>query len=284
MKLSIEIAQISISFVFDKKSVLFYKKIKERYFGFLTDKSQFTVNLYQISEVILRKIYIKREPLIICGEGFIFEQTSPLSGNLFIKENIYFFENFLRIFISQKLMTSGDFLIHSAGIFHKGYSILFPGKSGSGKTTLSTMLCGDFEIMSDEICAVVRKRDVFYLFSTPFWGGFKKPACKNLSGKLTGVFFLKKSRDVNLKTVSQAFYFKNIMKTIINFSSSETSKRIFLLAERIYKKVPTYLFGFSLRDYDYLRMLIYSFFEDQKNSYSKKKEVCKVCSDHKKHN
>ncbi len=265
MRFSINIAGVCVSFVFHKKDALFFKKLKARYNAFFTHKTCYIINVYQIPKIGLQKVYVKENPFIICGEGFVFEETQTDCGNLFINGNIYFFENFLRIFVSKKLVDLNGFLVHSAGIFHKNSSILFPARSGFGKTTLSTMLCGSFGIMSDEVCAVVRKKDGFYLFSTPFWGAFKKPASINISAKLCGVFFLKKAKEIKLESVNLSFYLRNIMKTLINFSADvEYSKKAFSIAQRLCHQVSGYLFSFPV-DSCAVRKFFHSFFKNQKS-------------------
>lgn len=239
----ISIADLVFLFNFKKASKPFLEIIRQRYENFLTDKIEklkvdvyFIKNLPSISNV---GVYNN----IIIGEGFVF-----FNNELFIRENNYCFENFLRIFYSYHLSLNGGILIHSAGIFKKDFSFVFVGKSGVGKTTLSYMLSKhSFKVMSDEVCAIRFINDSFYLYSTPFWGSFKKPKTINLSKKLNFIFFPFKSKKFFVTDMSKKDTIKKMLGCVFNFSNDkEISLSIFNFVVNLINHVSYKALYFSL--------------------------------------
>jgi hypothetical protein len=102
----------------------------------------------------------------ITGQFLYFNNGNGIFS-LFIRPEKLFFNNFLRIFLSEMLAETGGFLIHSAGVSHKNEGLLFSGLSGSGKTTTARKFK---KIFSDDIVGIKKDKDRYLLFPTPFWG------------------------------------------------------------------------------------------------------------------
>lgn len=262
MRITLSLCDFKISLKFKNASVSFLRNIADRYSGFRSYGKGYSIDVYIILDILIRKLRVVEKPLYVVGEGFVFEEIDDCKGNLFLVENLYFFENFIRVFLSHKLISLNGFLIHSAGFFYKGNAVLFPGKSGSGKTTLSMMLKDYFKIMSDEICGVVRKDDGFKVFSTPFWGNFKRPVSQNIAGELKSIVFIRKSHNPFIIKADFKYSLKMILKTLVNFTTDYYFS--YKAAENIsdiLRLLPSYIFGFDIND-RLLDKRIRSFFDD----------------------
>lgn len=89
--------------------------------------------------------------------------------------NLYNFENSARRWFSVLLSEEGKdgILLHASGIVVKDRtrksSVLFSGKSSSGKSTIAADF-PDKEILSDELVAVVKNKNGYKAYPTPFRG------------------------------------------------------------------------------------------------------------------
>jgi len=152
------------------------------------------------------------------------------------QNNIYSFDSFLRIFYSRYLCEyKKGFLIHAAGIGYNNFSYIFSGESESGKSTLMKIFMKDrtnkLYYLSDEIILIKKHKDNnFYSYSTPFWGGLKKPQnVENLSFYVSKIFFINKSSENYIEEINFDETIRLILKNIIffhpadNYSNKETN-------------------------------------------------------------
>lgn len=231
----ISIADLVFLLDFKKSSAHFLELIKKRYNNFFINKGReiAKIDMYLIKDLpSFSCIEINKD--IIVGDGFILERDEA-----FIKENIYCFENFLRVFYSYHLILNDGVLLHSAGFSKDDFSFIFVGKSGSGKTTVSNILFrNDFRIMSDEVCALRSIGDEFYLYSTPFWGNFKKPETLNISRELNLIFFPFRSESFSVKDLKKKDAIKRLLSCVFNFSKEkELSLKVFDFLVRLVRRV-----------------------------------------------
>lgn len=258
----ITIADLSIKLRFLNSDFNFIDLIYKRYKNFINIKKDLIANIdiYVVDGIPkINRFFTSKN--IIVGDGFVFENNI-----LFIRQNLYSFENFLRLFYSYELAIRDGFLIHSAGVYYKRDGFMFVGKSGSGKTTISHMLSNDFNIISDEVCAIRFIKKPF-IYSTPFWGSFVKPLSKYLKCKLCKIFFPVKSNSLYLEDCSVVKSFKNILKCIFNFSLDKTvSDNLFLNVSKIVSITEINLLYFSKYEQDNFVSLIKSLSCEQKKS------------------
>ena len=80
-------------------------------------------------------------------------------------------ENFLRSAVAWLAIDRGGFFLHSAGIVRRGRAHLFYGPSGAGKSTLAA-LSGEGEVLSDDLCLLLREPDGLYAVGSPFRGTY----------------------------------------------------------------------------------------------------------------
>jgi len=196
----IDIANIYVKIRFKKRlSKEFLKVLKARYRGFLVrNKSHYCVSYDSI-------------------------------------ESIYSLDSFLRIIYSDLLLKNNGFFVHACGIesgkskeSRKNNGLLFIGKSGSGKTTIANEISKKsmgnkrkfYEVLSDEIIAVRRIRNKWFMFGTPFTGSMIGSG-KNKKVRLKKVFFIKKYFLDKIKMISFNQGLKKLLRNIIIFKPNK---------------------------------------------------------------
>ena len=128
------------------------------------------------------------------------------------------------------------------GIIKDNQVILFLGNSGSGKTTIAR-LSKKYIILSDEMVAIRKIKDDFFAFATPWWGrDSKRPKKinKEITGKISQVFFLKKDREIFFKDMTLAEAIIKIIGDKLSFKRSlnfQGREDVFYLTIDLLKKV-----------------------------------------------
>lgn len=109
------------------------------------------------------------------------------------------FQNFLRVFVTYRLASSGGMLIHSAGVVNRGMAYLFPGRSGDGKSTFSRLsLDHDRAVLSDDMNALTWSNGRPYLEKVPFTGDLGRTPTKSGRYPLAAILGLKKSEHTSI--------------------------------------------------------------------------------------
>jgi hypothetical protein len=84
------------------------------------------------------------------------------------EDRLFATEITVRAAMSALLPLEGGVLLHSAGIVIGERGVAFFGPSGAGKSTLSSLV--DAPVLSDELIAITRDGDDFFVRATGFWG------------------------------------------------------------------------------------------------------------------
>ena len=147
---------------------------------------------------------------ITIGEGLV-HGNIDIAGNegeIWVQSSLLQ-EPFIRVFeqllyqacySAQKAGGYDAFLIHSAGVIHKGSGFLFVGPAGAGKTTLADLSAAD-HVLNDEICLIEFDGESVLLHSTPFNGFYKHK--KSGSARLQAVFCLSHGQSHRLLDMSK---------------------------------------------------------------------------------
>ena len=115
------------------------------------------------------------------------------------------FENVLRPLVAMRLLASGGLLVHSAAVITNDRATLFPGPSGSGKSTISRLaLDAGYEVLSDDLNAVVRDGDAFQLMPLPFTGDLTVDEIANRAAPLRAIVRLEKGDVESCRAMSRA--------------------------------------------------------------------------------
>lgn len=136
-------------------------------------------------------------------------------------------ENYLRWVTSKILMDNSGFLLHSCGVVKNGKATLLFGSSGDGKTTIS-----DFskrkgaKILSDDLNIVIKEKDRFFAYSTPFYGFMAQGEKDRGKYEIERVVRLRKSIETRLEKVSKAMAVALIMAHCHFVSDLERNYRL----------------------------------------------------------
>ncbi len=113
------------------------------------------------------------------------------------------FENCFRVCVAYRLLESGGALVHSAAIADNGKAWLFFGHSGVGKTTLARSAREQgFELLSDDLNAVVARGDGLALVRMPFSGELRHPPAPATEVPLTAAAALVQAESVDWKPLT----------------------------------------------------------------------------------
>lgn len=253
--LQIEIANLCVGI--EKISVSFSKLLKERYSLFLSVKDPLFVLSLNLKRSRTRQEIqpvqvIKKEKsnhFLIQREDFDAEvDLEKGKGRAVIEEDIYSFDSFLRVLYFLLLIKNQSFLLHSAGVVNQGFAYLFSGPSYSGKTTV-VRLSDNFPILSDEIVAIKKLKNIYFAYPTPFWGEFSLPGDKyKKSGRarIKGIFFLeRKSKKFHLKKLGLSQGLSRLLRNILFFSKDNfLIQEIINLSTDFLHQVPSYELSF----------------------------------------
>lgn len=160
------------------------------------------------------------------------------------------FENYLRIFVTYRLLQAGGMLLHSAGIVSGGHAFLFPGRSGDGKSTLSRIsLEHGRTVLSDDLNALTWHSGRPFLEKVPFSGDLGRTPAPSGRFPLRGIFALRKSGKTALHPLP-----KSRALSLLAASAPFLNADLYRLPEllnQLYKltlAVPTHTIEFNLTD------------------------------------
>jgi hypothetical protein len=191
------------------RTVLPENILNKRYSKFFSDTPQkpFKISLKPLSNKnISKRIFLKRHnnSWQIWGRGInISMSRKSACGEIFPDINIL--DSLLRIIYSYLLVKNGGFLIHAAA----ADGGVFTGPAGSGKTT---SVRSKNNILGDDIVALRKINNTWYIYSTPFTGEFEG---KIASGKeeLKEFYILDSSR----KNLKPSEFYKKLFRNLIYF-------------------------------------------------------------------
>ncbi|MBI4722030.1 MAG: hypothetical protein HY769_03380 [Candidatus Stahlbacteria bacterium] len=241
--------------------------IRDNYFSFLsTNVPELDILLQTNNHTpVLKNI----EVTLHYDDNTVFITRADLSGSInlsnwtaevTVSKQSHSFDSFLRVLFSLALAERMGFLIHSTGFVKNDKGYIFAGPKFSGKTTIAGLvlggdtfpanpypdksgeninknnsfarICSQNILLSDEIIAVRKQGDIFYLFGTPFQGSMRDSA-QNGSSELSNIFlFGEKLAPVRNLTPSDAVYkllpnvlfftcgHSNGMQNILNLTTS----------------------------------------------------------------
>ncbi|QQR88812.1 MAG: hypothetical protein IPJ88_11295 [Myxococcales bacterium] len=98
-------------------------------------------------------------------------------------------DNIFRILCCYQFCKQGGVVLHSAGVENDGQAYIFFGPSGAGKSTL----CGisekqGYNILSDELNALLPSRDGWTVCPLPFAGDFGRTIAEDRARPLKGIY------------------------------------------------------------------------------------------------
>lgn len=109
---------------------------------------------------------------------------------------------FLRLIYALQGYRSGGFLLHSAGIMHRGWAFTFFGPSGSGKTTVARASLPR-TILSDDLVLLLPEEGIWRAHATPFWNPSEMQPRPG-SGWLGGLFRLEQDQRVQFEPLRRS--------------------------------------------------------------------------------
>ncbi len=107
-------------------------------------------------------------------------------------------ENFLRVLYAWLCLDQSGLLLHASGIISEKKGYVFFGPSGSGKTTIARLSL-DRIVLSDDLVAIRKRGDKFWVYGVPFRGDFPEASRTNADAELSGIFALVKDSQHCLK-------------------------------------------------------------------------------------
>ena len=148
---------------------------------------------------------------------------------------------------SQSLAMSGGLLLHAAAVTKGKRTFLFFAASEGGKSTVAA-ISRSYKVLGDDVVAVRKIKSCFYAFSTPWrQSGFVKTDMLT-KGKISGAFFIKKSKRIHFSPLSGAQALAKILSRQIHFftyTPAPLVKKIFFTASDLAKHVNAYEMEFT---------------------------------------
>ncbi len=194
---------------------------------------------FMIADGLVRGMYDKKTK----------EGTIRINKILTVKPTIRVFEQLLyqAYYSAKKNYGCDEFLIHSAGVLHRGLGYLFVGSPGAGKTTVAGLSLPD-TVLNDEINLISFVKNGAHVQSTPFNGLFKEKSAGY--GQLRAVLLLRQSSEHKLKDIKGVDAVKVLAREIVppiglDEEITPTVRASMLdMADRIRKSVPVYRLEF----------------------------------------
>jgi len=174
--LTIQIADITFQFLFDNPCI--DQKIRDKYVHFLVhSEPDILVETRIITEFMEGDNFL---PEIRHEDHLSFMERPDFMARfdqkthrctLKLKDSIFSFESFCRIFLTDYLLQRDGFLLHASAVVRKERGYIFTGVSGSGKSTIGA-LSPENVLLSDEIVIVRKVKDFYRVYGTPFISKF----------------------------------------------------------------------------------------------------------------
>jgi hypothetical protein len=165
-------------------------------------------------------------------------------------------ENFFRVWVGYRMLQCGGVLLHSAAISRDGGGYLFVGHSGAGKTTLSRLaLAAGWEVLSDDMNAVVLDQQGYRVAQLPFAGDLGQTAVFGGVCRLRGIYTLEQGEDHRIDTLSPASAIARLLGSspVVNQDPFRCDLLLSILSH-LQSRVPVRQLTFS-RDPGFLRVL-----------------------------
>lgn len=244
-QLRLEIGRICISVISEKQG--FIKNLKSKYKSFLSQADSncsFKIFLsHRYPSNLNTDVHLTQK-----NRGVYSINAESFNGKIDLKKNEArvgmqanenIFESLLRILYSVILLPNQGFLIHSLGLKRDGKGYLFPGPSSSGKSTIARGV-KDFRVLSDELVAVRRIENSFYLFATPFIGEFDAQA-NNICAPLERIFFLNRDLPSACQRQAQLETMINLLGNIFFFTRDlQSNQEVLKLCDELSSQVAAY--------------------------------------------
>lgn len=154
--------------------------------------------------------------------------------------NEYTLDSFLRVTISQLLLSARGMLLHAATVVRDGRAYVFMGQSGAGKSTIARGAPAG-SALTDEISLVRCHASGWRAHGTPFWGEFRA-AGQNASYPLARIFALQQAPHNRVEKLASREALRALLNCSLFFSAVPEDRQALLsvaaeLAEsgRIYR-------------------------------------------------
>jgi hypothetical protein len=137
------------------------------------------------------------------------------------------FFNFLRWFISERLMEKNKFVLHASCVLNKnGNAFIFLGHSGAGKTTL-TSLSGPRDILGDDMNIISFDGNELKVEAGAIGGQFMSSIGYSTKRKVEKIFWLKQSKENKSITVSPMSGAQRLLASFanLNWEALEDNKK-----------------------------------------------------------
>jgi len=145
----------------------------------------------------------KRCPAAKCAEYLVVDRLEPYSLHLQLAAPLLdIVSAALGAGLVKALSARQGFLLHASGFVHDGLAFVFVGPSGAGKSTVVRNARGS-RYMHDDVCAIRKVDDHWRAFGVPMCDNAKSPGA-NLEGRLSGLFLLRKAKDVRFSRLPAA--------------------------------------------------------------------------------
>ncbi len=151
----------------------------------------------------------------------------------------------LRHWVAMFLLPPNGALFHSASAVNhaSGAGYLFVGRTEAGKTTLANNLfpSSAWQLLCDELNAVVQDDNGWRLMGTPFWGDFGLTRIENPVAPLRGVCVLAKGKRLSKELLSPGELTRQLLQTIVNYGGNDWYAPIALaFCQNLAKAIPGY--------------------------------------------
>lgn len=152
------------------------------------------------------------------------------------------FFNFLRWFISERLIQKDVFVVHASCVLNKhAEGFLFLGHSGAGKTTI-TKLAGNRDILGDDMNLLTILNNEVVVYPGAIGGQFLSTIGYERASKIKRIFWLKQADNIeeivleaSMGTLKLLASFANLHWPTLN---QERTEKLISFSEQVVSKIP----------------------------------------------
>jgi hypothetical protein len=242
--LTVQIADITFKFLIDNPCI--NNDIKEKYVHFLVEEEpDILVETQIITEFMAGDNFLPdirhEDHLSLIERPDFHARYDGKTGacSLKLKDSIYSFESFCRIFLTDYLLRRDGFLLHATALIRKEKGYIFTGASGSGKSTIGA-LSPDNILLSDEIIIVRKMERRYRVYGTPFISKFMTGGV-NRGIDVDKLFYLNKSPKHFTEKLSEKAALSKFLGNTVFFSRSKSDNmQIFLICSDFISSVPSF--------------------------------------------
>lgn len=178
-----------------KEFINYFEKIYKNFIFYGSSSIDFEITVESKESIFTRTAKNNSVSMLL------FESISDQKIRTFYHISLYQFQLILRDIVFKLVIKNNGLVIHASAIVIRSKAYLFLGKSTAGKSTVVRLLRDFSTPIADDIAIVMRRKEKYFVYTTPFIEKQRWLKKQNKKYILSGIFFIKKGKKSYMKGI-----------------------------------------------------------------------------------